>query len=397
MKLKHLQYIVLTVLLSLGVFVSKATAEDASTDKSLPIEVVFETSMGSFTLQLEPEKAPETVTNFLVYVDEGFYNNTLFHRVIPGFVVQGGGFEKGMKKKLPHPPIKNESDNGLMNTRGAISMARTMNPNSATSQFFINVRHNPTLDGRGKKPGYAVFGTVTAGMDIIDKIIAVPTKSSGSYQDVPKDDVVILSAKRKSSKTVAVKDKQEGFVAGKHYIVLDEPVPTRDSKKVEVVQSFSYACSNCYEFEPAIREWSKQQTGDVDFWHFPAVWNNSMKLYARAFYTAHKLGIAEKIHKPLFTAIVIEQKRLSTMDEVADFFAQHGVDLKAFNKAYTSAEVKNKVKQAESQVRSYKLASVPEIIVNGKYRIDRMRAGGQQGMMKVIDFLVKKERALLAQ
>lgn len=353
--------------------------------------------MGSFTLQLEPEKAPETVTNFLVYVDEGFYNNTLFHRVIPGFVVQGGGFEKGMKKKLPHPPIKNESDNGLMNTRGAISMARTMNPNSATSQFFINVRHNPTLDGRGKKPGYAVFGTVTAGMDIIDKIIAVPTKSSGSYQDVPKDDVVILSAKRKSSKTVAVKDKQEGFVAGKHYIVLDEPVPTRDSKKVEVVQSFSYACSNCYEFEPAIREWSKQQTGDVDFWHFPAVWNNSMKLYARAFYTAHKLGIAEKIHKPLFTAIVIEQKRLSTMDEVADFFAQHGVDLKAFNKAYTSAEVKNKVKQAESQVRSYKLASVPEIIVNGKYRIDRMRAGGQQGMMKVIDFLVKKERALLAQ
>lgn len=390
--------IFLTVLFSLWVLVTNVNAEDTSAKNLLPVDVVFETSMGSFTLELTPGKAPETVANFLIYVDEGFYNNTLFHRVIPGFVVQGGGFEKGMKIKLTHPSIKNESDNGLMNIRGAISMARTRNPQSATSQFFINVTHNPTLDGRGKRPGYAVFGKVTAGMEIIDKIIAVPTKTSGPYKDVPKDDVFILSAKRKGvkvSKAGAIKDQQTGFVAGEHYIVLDKPVPTRDTKKVEVVQSFSYACSNCYEFEPAIREWSKQQTNDIDFWHFPAIWNNSMKLYAQAFYAAQALGITEKIHQSLFTAVVLEQKRISSIDELAGFFAEHGVDKKAFNKAYKSFEVQNKVNQAETQVSSYQLASVPEIIVNGKYRVDRMRAGGQKGMLKVIDYLVKKERALL--
>ena len=200
-------FVIVMVFFLQSVFVTEAIAKDTSSQKSPLVEVVFETNMGSYTLELNSEKAPETVANFLVYVDAGFYSNTLFHRVIPGFVVQGGGFEKGMKKKPTLSPVKNESDNGLMNIKGAISMARTRAPDSATSQFFINVIHNPSLDRRGSQPGYTVFGKVTEGLDVIDKIIAVATKTSGRYQDVPKQDVVILSAKRKGSAGAQVNDK----------------------------------------------------------------------------------------------------------------------------------------------------------------------------------------------
>ncbi|MEE8431241.1 MAG: peptidylprolyl isomerase, partial [Candidatus Desulfatibia sp.] len=378
MNFKRLQFIILIALFTQGVFVTAAHAKDTSYKNSPSVEVIVETTMGSFTLELNPEKAPKTVANFLVYVDEGFYNNTLFHRVIPRFVVQGGGFEKGMGKKPTRFPVKNESDNGLKNIRSAVSMARTNNPNSATSQFFINDRHNLSLDYRDNKPGYTVFGKVTEGMDIIDKIIRVPTTTSGSHKNVPKDDVVILSAKRKGS--TGAQDKKR-FIAGEHYVVLDKPVATRDSSKIEVVEMFSYACSHCYEFEPLIKEWSKQQANDVDFWYFPAVWNKTMKLFARAFYTAQELNITEKIHLPLFTAIVIEQKRLSNESDLADFFAHYGVDKKDFAKAFNSTAVDSQLKQAKARVRSYKPAGVPEIIVNGKYRIDRMRAGGQTEML----------------
>lgn len=391
---KQLQIIILSTLLILGAMVTQANAEESADAKPAPVEVSFETSMGPFTLELFPDKAPQTVANFLMYVDEGFYDNTLFHRVIPGFVVQAGGFEKDMKKKLTHPPVKNESANGLMNIRGAISMARTNNPDSATSQFFINVVHNPSLDSKGKKPGYAVFGKVTDGIKIIDKIISVPTERSGRHSDVPKKDVFILSAKRKGG-AVANSKKLTDFVAGEHYVVLDKPVATRDSKKIEVIQLFSYACSNCYEIEPMIKEWSKQQSSDVDFRFFPAIWSKAMKLYAKAFYTAKKLNVLDKIHQPLFTAIVIDQKGISTMADVGQFFTKHGVNKRVFTRAYTSAEVKKMVKQAEENVRKYKIASVPEVIVNGKYRVDRMRAGGNSGMLAVIEHLVKKERALL--
>lgn len=161
--------------------------------------VVLETSMGKIQIELYPKKAPKTVKNFLYYVDSGFYNGTLFHRVIPGFMVQGGGFIKGLKEKKTSAPIPNEATNGLSNRRGAISMARTMEIHSATAQFFINVVDNKYLDHRGKTPdqyGYCVFGKVLHGMDVVDRIANVPTKTVGFYENVPVKDVVILKARR---------------------------------------------------------------------------------------------------------------------------------------------------------------------------------------------------------
>ncbi|MBN2690411.1 MAG: peptidyl-prolyl cis-trans isomerase [Burkholderiaceae bacterium] len=159
-------------------------------------KVEFVTTMGKFVVQLDPARAPKTVTNFLDYVKSGFYKGTIFHRVIPGFMVQGGGFTPDMKQKPTREPIPLESQNGLRNLRGTIAMARTANPNSATSQFFVNVADNASLDY--PKPdgyGYAVFGKVISGMDVIDKIVAVPTKNEGPFQNVPVKPIVIEDAK----------------------------------------------------------------------------------------------------------------------------------------------------------------------------------------------------------
>jgi cyclophilin family peptidyl-prolyl cis-trans isomerase len=160
--------------------------------------VRFETSMGVIKVELYPEKAPITVTNFLTYVREGYYDGLIFHRVIRDFMIQGGGFSKEMKEKgKTRPPIKNEADNGLKNDRGTLAMARTQVVDSASAQFFINTVNNDFLNHRAKTPqgyGYAVFGKVTEGMDVVDKIRAVPTGSSGMHQDVPKQPVVILKA-----------------------------------------------------------------------------------------------------------------------------------------------------------------------------------------------------------
>ncbi len=156
--------------------------------------VVIETSKGNITVELDREKAPVTVENFLKYVDAGFYNGTIFHRVIPTFMIQGGGFTPNMKEKDTNPPIKNESGNGLSNQRGTIAMARTNDPNSATSQFFINVVENKPLDTYGG--GYAVFGKVTDGMDVVDAIRVVPTTTRAGMQDVPVEPVLIKSIKR---------------------------------------------------------------------------------------------------------------------------------------------------------------------------------------------------------
>jgi peptidyl-prolyl cis-trans isomerase A (cyclophilin A) len=149
------------------------------------------------TILLFEREAPITVKNFLAYVDSGFYNGTIFHRVIPGFVVQGGGFDKKMIRRPTFAPIKNESDNGMKNERGTLSMARTTDPNSATSQFFINLVDNSSLDSSTRGPGYAVFGKVIAGLDVIDKIAKVETETRGGYQDIPKQPVYLISAKRK--------------------------------------------------------------------------------------------------------------------------------------------------------------------------------------------------------
>jgi cyclophilin family peptidyl-prolyl cis-trans isomerase len=160
--------------------------------------VVMETSMGTITIELDGDKAPITAQNFLSYVDEGFYDNTIFHRVIPDFMLQGGGMEPGMKEKRTKPPIKNESSNGLSNKRGTLAMARTSAPDSASAQFFINLKDNTFLDKAQARDGvgYAVFGRVINGMDVVDKIKDVPTGRRGPHDDVPTKDVIITSLKR---------------------------------------------------------------------------------------------------------------------------------------------------------------------------------------------------------
>ncbi len=161
-------------------------------------QVKFETTQGDFVLQLDKAKAPITVANFLTYVKEGFYDGTIFHRVIPGFMAQGGGFTTDYKQKPTHAPIKNEADNGLLNKRGSIAMARTSDPNSATAQFFINFIDNGFLNYKSSTPqgwGYAVFGEVVEGMDVVDAMGKIPTGAGGPFpSDVPKTQIVINKA-----------------------------------------------------------------------------------------------------------------------------------------------------------------------------------------------------------
>ncbi|MBC7893795.1 MAG: peptidyl-prolyl cis-trans isomerase [Cytophagaceae bacterium] len=155
------------------------------------------TSMGDFTLELDDAKAPLTVANFEKYVDDGHYDGTVFHRVIDGFMIQGGGFDKSMKQKPTKPPVKNEGANGLKNMNYTVAMARTNVPDSATSQFFINVKDNDFLNYAGaSNPGYAVFGKVVAGQDVVDKIRKVSTGNSGGHQNVPTTPVVIEKVTR---------------------------------------------------------------------------------------------------------------------------------------------------------------------------------------------------------
>ena len=172
----------------------------AAADKNPVVEV--KTSLGNFKVELYPDKAPTTVKNFLTYVDSKFYDGTIFHRVIPDFMIQGGGFEPGMKEKRTGEPIKNEAGNGLSNTRGTIAMARTNNPDSATAQFYINVKDNTFLDRAqaADRVGYCVFGKVIDGMDVVDKIKDVEAGNRGPHQNVPVKDVVINSIRRADNK-----------------------------------------------------------------------------------------------------------------------------------------------------------------------------------------------------
>jgi len=159
--------------------------------------VRMQTSLGDFVLELDAAKAPATVKNFLEYVKDGFYDNTVFHRVIDGFMIQGGGFEPGMKQKATRTPVDNEAGNGLKNDRYTVAMARTSDPHSATAQFFVNATDNDFLNFRAETAdawGYCVFGRVAEGTDVVDKIRKVKTGSRGFHQDVPVEDVVILKA-----------------------------------------------------------------------------------------------------------------------------------------------------------------------------------------------------------
>lgn len=182
------------ILLALTITVALAAPSYAAEQAKPPV-VLLETNLGTIKIALNPQAAPVSVKNFLNYVNSGFYSGTIFHRVIPGFVIQGGGFTPELQLKAPNPPIKNEADNGLKNDRGTIAMARTGNPNSATSQFFINLVDNnglnrPSPDGYG----YAVFGKVVEGMEVVDKIATVSTSFQKGLENVPVTPVVIKSA-----------------------------------------------------------------------------------------------------------------------------------------------------------------------------------------------------------
>ncbi len=174
-------------------FAAAKTGKKTSVKPALPV-VLIKTSMGDIKVELYPDRAPLTVKNFLMYVDAKQYNGTIFHRVIPGFMIQGGGFDEYLTKKETGKPVKNEADNGLSNKRGTIAMARTSAVDSATNQFFINLKNNAFLDYRNKSSsayGYCVFGKVIAGMEVLDKISKVKTTRKKHYSDVPQKTIII--------------------------------------------------------------------------------------------------------------------------------------------------------------------------------------------------------------
>ncbi len=176
---------------------SNSTQKQGVTSMSTTPRVKMSTNQGDFIISLNAEKAPKTVANFLAYVKDGFFDGTIFHRVIDGFMIQGGGFEPGLKQKPTKAPVENEANNGLKNNKYTLAMARTSDPHSATAQFFINVANNDFLNHTAPTAqgwGYAVFGEVVEGQDVIDKMKGVPTANSGFHQNVPTNDVVITKA-----------------------------------------------------------------------------------------------------------------------------------------------------------------------------------------------------------
>jgi peptidyl-prolyl cis-trans isomerase B (cyclophilin B) len=176
---------------------SNSTQKQGVTSMSTAPRVKMSTNQGDFIISLNAEKAPKTVANFLAYVKDGFFDGTIFHRVIDGFMIQGGGFEPGLKQKPTKAPVENEANNGLKNNKYTLAMARTSDPHSATAQFFINVANNDFLNHTAPTAqgwGYAVFGEVVEGQDVIDKMKGVPTANSGFHQNVPTTDVVITKA-----------------------------------------------------------------------------------------------------------------------------------------------------------------------------------------------------------
>jgi peptidyl-prolyl cis-trans isomerase A (cyclophilin A) len=187
-------------LIALALVVGQAKTPEQAPPPEIPTPdgpvVALETSMGTIRIGLYKTKAPLSTENFLRYVNEGFYDGTIFHRVMPGFMVQGGGFTPDMKEKaIPHPPVRNEARNMIRNSRGTVALARTTDPNSATSQFFINLRSNHPLDFGIMGAGYAVFGQVLEGMDVVDHIAAVRTGSRGEHENVPDTPVLIKQAR----------------------------------------------------------------------------------------------------------------------------------------------------------------------------------------------------------
>jgi protein dithiol oxidoreductase (disulfide-forming) len=183
------------------------------------------------------------------------------------------------------------------------------------------------------------------------------------------------------------------YVEGTHYTRLPEAVRTADPARIEVVEVFWYGCSHCYQFEPLLAKWQQALPKDVDFRRSPALWNKPMAIHAQAFYAAQALGVLEKMHEPLFRALNVDRKRLDTEDELAALFAANGVKEDDFRKAFNSFGVQASVKQADARARSYRVSGTPEVIVNGKFSVSARTAGSPEAMLKVIDFLLAKERS----
>jgi thiol:disulfide interchange protein DsbA len=177
------------------------------------------------------------------------------------------------------------------------------------------------------------------------------------------------------------------------YEKLAVPVRTSDPARIEVVEVFWYGCPHCFHLEPLLTKWEQGLSRDVDFHRSPAMWNQRMAVHAQAFYTAQSLGVLEKMHGPLFNALNVDRNPLETEDQIAELFAAHGVDKAKFHEKFTSFGVQSQVKQADSRARSYGITGTPEFVVNGKYRVSTRTAGTPEGMLKVIDFLLAKERA----
>lgn len=191
-------------------------------------------------------------------------------------------------------------------------------------------------------------------------------------------------------------DDAEQFLAGKHYQVLESPVPLADASRIEVVSAFSYGCLQCLHMEDSIRRWEKSQASDVDLKRFHPIWNPDMELYARAYLAALHLGVVGQIHVPLTEALVVKHQPIEDEAALRDFFIEHGVSSKAFQSTFESPELQKGIEQIQALTRAYHLGSVPEFVVNGRYRVDPMRAGGRERMLEVVSFLVEKERERLS-
>jgi protein dithiol oxidoreductase (disulfide-forming) len=189
-----------------------------------------------------------------------------------------------------------------------------------------------------------------------------------------------------------VSQEGEQYIAGEHYDVISPAIRTSSPGKIEVVEFFWYGCGHCYTFEPVLTQWKTTLADDVAFTPSPAIWNKPMELHAKAFYAAQALGVSEKMHLPIFQAMNVDGKRLGSEQDIAGVFSSHGVTEEDFGKAFNSFGVSSQVNQASARARAAKITGTPELMVNGKYRVSSRKAGSQADMLKVVEFLIAKER-----
>lgn len=195
------------------------------------------------------------------------------------------------------------------------------------------------------------------------------------------------------SLSACAQDKAEEYLEGKQYVLLEQPVRTADPSKIEVAEVFAYSCPHCFHFEPLLQAWEKKQAGDVYVVQTHAMWNAGMEPLMRGYYTSVTLKIKDKAHMAVFNALHLEHKSFNSAEDWADFFVAYGVDKAKTISTYNSFGVTSQIKQAEARARSYKVTGTPELVVNGKYRVSSRLTGGHEEMLKVVDFLIAKERA----